>query len=44
MQLSKTRQKQLLDGDWNAFDGQFFDWEATRNEQPWHVADMGIAA
>jgi hypothetical protein len=43
-QMSLTRQRQLLDGDWNAFAGQFFDWEATRDEQPWHVRDMGIAA
>jgi hypothetical protein len=44
MQLSLTRQRQLLDGDWNAFSGQFFGWETTRNEQPWHVKDCGVAA
>lgn len=39
MQLSRTRQKQLIDGDWNAFEGQFFDWTASV-----HVADVGVAA
>lgn len=44
MQLSLTRQRQLIDGDWGAFDGQFFDFMATQNEQPWHVADAGLTA
>lgn len=44
MQLSKVRQRQLLDGDWNAFEGQFFDWQATKETAPWHVADLGLVA
>lgn len=44
MQLSQTRQRQLLDGDWNAFEGQFFDFIATKAERPWHVADLGLVA
>ncbi len=43
-QLPKIRQRQLLDGDWNAFEGQFFDFIAIQNGQPWHVADQGLAA
>jgi phage terminase large subunit len=36
--LPEQRKRQLLLGDWNAFEGQAFgEWEATRNGQPWHV-------
>ena len=44
MQLSTVRQRQLLDGDWNAFAGQFFDFQATQAGAPWHVADVGVTA
>ena len=44
MNLPPILRRQWLDGDWNAFEGQFFDWQATKNEQPWHVRDCGIAA
>jgi hypothetical protein len=37
--LPEIRRRQLLEGDWDAFEGQFFDWHAAK-----HVADLGIAA
>ncbi|MFN0314734.1 MAG: terminase large subunit domain-containing protein [Burkholderiales bacterium] len=43
-ELPPVRRRQLLYGDWAAFDGQFFDWLAMKDGQPWHVADMGITA
>jgi hypothetical protein len=42
--LSDTRRRQLLDGDWDAFEGQFFEWRATQDGQPWHVQDLGLDA
>jgi hypothetical protein len=42
--LTETRRRQLLEGDWDAFDGQFFDWRTTKDGQPWHVQDLGVAA
>jgi hypothetical protein len=44
MNLPPILRRQWLDGDWHAFEGQFFDFEAQRNALPWHVADCGIAA
>jgi hypothetical protein len=44
MNLPPILRRQWLEGDWNAFEGQFFDWQATKNEQPWHVADQGVTA
>lgn len=44
MNLPPILRRQWLDGDWNAFEGQFFDWQAAREQQPWHVADMGLVA
>lgn len=41
--LPPVLRRQWLDGDWNAFEGQFFDWQATKKSKPWHVADMGVA-
>jgi hypothetical protein len=43
-QLPEMRRRQLLEGDWNAFSGQFFDVRATKDGQPWHVQDLGMAA
>ena len=43
-ELPATRRRQLLEGDWEAFDGQFFDWQATRGGEPWHVAPLEITA
>lgn len=37
--MSDVRRRQLLDGDWDAFEGQFFDFKKAV-----HVADCGIAA
>ena len=37
-QLPEMRRRQLLDGDWNAYEGQFFgEWRAEKDGQPWHV-------
>jgi hypothetical protein len=35
--LPEVRRRQLLDGDWSVFAGQFFNWRASQ-----HVADLGI--
>jgi len=36
--MPELRRRQLLDGDWTAFEGQFFgEWRPTVNGQPWHV-------
>lgn len=43
-QLSVTRQRQLIDGDWSAFDGMFFDFQAQRDGGAWHVRDEGLTA
>ena len=39
MNLPPILRRQWLDGDWNAFEGQFFDWQPQM-----HVAELGIAA
>jgi len=44
MNLPPILRRQWLDGDWNAFEGQFFDFLATKDREPWHVADAGVAA
>jgi hypothetical protein len=43
-EMPALRRRQLLEGDWLAFEGQFFDFLTTKNEQPWHVADVGVVA
>ena len=36
--LNETRYKQLAEGDWYAFSGQFFaEWAETKDGRPWHV-------
>jgi hypothetical protein len=42
--LPEIRRRQLLEGDWDAYLGQFFDWRATKDGHEWHVADLEIAA
>lgn len=42
--LPPVLRRQFLYGDWDAAEGMFFDWQAKRDGQPWHVRDMGIAA
>jgi hypothetical protein len=44
MNLPPILRRQWLDGDWHAFEGQFFDFQASRQSLPWHVADQGVAA
>ena len=37
-ELPEIRKRQLLYGDWMAFEGQFFaEWQAARGADPWHV-------
>lgn len=37
-ELPEMRKRQLLYGDWHAFEGQFFsEWTATKGTSPWHV-------
>jgi len=44
-QLREERRRQLLEGDWTAWDGRFFsEWRSTVDEQPWHVDDPIIPA
>jgi hypothetical protein len=39
--LPEMRRRQLLDGDWDAYEGQFFgEWRPTMNGRPWHVQDL----
>jgi hypothetical protein len=39
--LSGTRYRQLAEGDWNVFSGQFFaEWQETRDGRPWHVREL----
>jgi phage terminase large subunit len=41
MQLPEARRRQLLDGDWDVFESQFFpEWRAEKDGKPWHVADL----
>ena len=42
--LPPMLRRQWLHGDWDAFEGQAFDFQALKDGQPWHVRDMGIAA
>lgn len=36
--LSGVRYRQMAEGDWRVFAGQFFsEWQETRDGQPWHV-------
>lgn len=43
--LPEMRRRQLLEGDWTAYEGQFFgEWRAMRGGAPWHVVpDLGVA-
>jgi phage terminase large subunit len=39
--LPEMRRRQLLEGDWNAYEGQFFgEWRPTMSGQPWHVQEL----
>jgi phage terminase large subunit len=41
--LPQMRRRQLLDGDWTAYEGQFFgEWRPTLDGQPWHVQDIAL--
>jgi hypothetical protein len=44
MNLPPILRRQWLEGDWHAYEGQFFDWQPTREGQPWHVAEQGLVA
>ena len=40
-QMRSARRRQLLDGDWDVFEAQFFpEWRGEKDGQPWHVADL----
>lgn len=41
-EMTPVRRRQLLEGDWLAFDGQFFDFLVSKDGTPWHVADVGL--
>lgn len=42
--LSGVRYRQLAEGDWNVFSGQFFaEWQETRDGQPWHARELQAA-
>lgn len=42
--LPEMRKRQLLHGDWHAFEGQFFsEWAAQKQGQPWHVRRYDMA-
>lgn len=43
-ELPRLRRRQLLEGDWSCFEGMFFDWQASKDGRPWHVADLGVTA
>lgn len=39
--LPEMRRRQLLEGDWDAYEGQFFgEWRATVDGRPWHVRSL----
>ena len=41
--LPPLRRRQLLEGDWDAYEGQFFgEWQETRDGKPWHVVERTI--
>jgi hypothetical protein len=42
MNLPPILRRQWLDGDWDAFEGQFFDWQATKGGVPWHVSGADL--
>lgn len=44
MNLPPILRRQWLDGDWSAFEGQFFDFQAVKGERGWHVDDLGLTA
>ena len=42
-QLPEMRRRQLLDGDWTAYEGRFFgEFRATKDGEPWHVREVEI--
>jgi hypothetical protein len=43
-ELPALRRRQLLEGDWEAFEGQFFDWAAQRGDEGWHVQHLELTA
>lgn len=43
-ELPTLRRRQLLEGDWEAFSGQFFDWRARRGDEGWHVKHLELVA
>lgn len=39
--LPEMRRRQLLEGDWLAYEGQFFgEWRPERDGRPWHVRSL----
>jgi len=43
--LPEMRRRQLLEGDWTAYEGQFFgEFRAERNGLPWHVSVLPVAS
>lgn len=43
MGLRETRRRQLLEGDWNVFEGAFFsEFRAERHGKPWHVRELAF--
>lgn len=39
--LPEMRRRQLLEGDWTAYDGMYFpEWQAMRDGNPWHVQEL----
>lgn len=42
-QLPEMRRRQLLDGDWTAYEGRFFgEFRAVKDGSPWHVRELHI--
>lgn len=41
-EMPSLRRRQLLEGDWSAFEGQFFDWLPSKDGSPWHIDDVGV--
>lgn len=44
MNLPPILRRQWLYSDWSAFEGQFFEFMAQHDGQPWHVRDLGLVA
>lgn len=43
LDMREARRRQLLDGDWHVYEGQFFsEFKPQKNEQPWHVTEPHI--